>query len=278
MRLLHKTTFPHKTALRFMLLVLGLFVMFLSNPTEVSAQSISGVAEPLNHTQPNPDFEDILAPEGGWISTTATAGQEGIQAFYALPQLNVCNKAKINSINIRLTASGNSTPYSFDLTGVGASVINRATSTAQIVQSVDSGSRMDGGFALALSPDARQEIVRGITSPAFTTTTSTMPGEINFNLGTSSLSVDNYNNLAVRVRHDLLDGIFGYITSLQSTQPVYSIDYDTTACASTDIPKAPLTGLPTNYQSMAGLILGTMISSLTVLLTIIKGRRVTQKS
>ncbi len=71
MRLLHKTTFPHKTALRFMLLVLGLFVMFLSNPTEVSAQSISGVAEPLNHTQPNPDFEDILAPEGGWISTTA---------------------------------------------------------------------------------------------------------------------------------------------------------------------------------------------------------------
>lgn len=254
-----------KKALRFLSILFISLSMQQIVQTPIFAESINNYANPIQRSGTNPTyFEDVLAPQGEWTSTS-TQAIEGRQAYYTVPQIESCNKTVVNSINISLFAEGDPDPYSYDLTGASATVFDSSTTSVKTVSQVHQGSRLDGAFALSIDPNEEQEITRGVTNPAFTTTQSPMPGEISFDIDTTNLSINEYNSLVIRVKHDLRD-LPGFITSITTTRPKVLASYDSSACNTpTSTISTPKTG---GYDGIGKILMGVASGTFLVVLLV----------
>jgi hypothetical protein len=219
-------------------LVIVVFIVLNSFNTIVLAAplSITSNAQPSVTVYGDiglPNYAAITPPDGtDMITNSPIASTEGIEASYSVPSIGVCNLATITSFNVSLSSlTGSFTlPVTQNFSGISVSVFDKTSESRQSVSTVNSGTRFDGAFALILDPTISNAVVRGITNPGFTTVATPLPGAVDFDMDVSSMTVGDYNNLAITVQHDMYDPPNGYANQLTSSQPVVSVNYDDGPC------------------------------------------------
>lgn len=262
----------------------------LLGASPVLAASYTGAATPLDASDvpvvvTPPNILTITAPVGDWTSVDSSyiTNQDVDVAGYRVPQImgsGVCDEAPVTALNINIVSTSvvlGGTVTSQDHVGAGVSVANMDSPfTRPTVSSISSGTFGNGSFALVLDPDSGTTVVdRGLIHAWWTTTPTPMPGPIQFDIDTTGMTVGEYNNLAVRVTHDLNSGAEGLAQSITTSQPTVTVEYDTTICNqsssttdnSTDsnAPTLAATGDNANIVGLLGLVLVVIASTYLVI-------------
>lgn len=227
---------PFRYHRRYLLLVLGVFLataLFSLSYQTVGAASLTAPATPSATTHGGPaepfgGFQHTTPSSGTWTSTT-TSLQEGTVGAYLVPQLtNTCESAEVISL---VTTIENTDIVLGGLTQSLAGVMMFMVDTSSVaipappipVTEISSG---------AVWVNNNNVAARGITHPIFTVSPVTIPGSIVISFDTSGMTASDYNNLAVTVQHDLLDGLSGFVTSVSSSQPVVAVTTNDAPCYS----------------------------------------------
>lgn len=218
-------------------------VIVLLGNQAIAAVSVSQLGVPLDAadvpaaTVPG-SVESFTAMPGDWTTASADMGngQEMRIAGYDFPPLNVCEQAPITALTVNIpttTVTLNATVTTQEWIGIQVAVRSKNTPFAPVnVAAVTSGTRLDGASAASLDPNfSNYMIVRGFTNPGWTTTTTLIPGAIQFDVDTTGMTVADYHELAVTVGHDLYDGpLSTHADDITSAQPIITVTADETVC------------------------------------------------
>lgn len=206
------------------------FLIACFNLNTTDASTITFTANPTTGYPSNTKFES-REPSSGLLTTLQTTAEEGVNYYYKPPEINDdCKDIKITNIKISSYASGDAQPNSFDLAGITLSVLSSDLSQMYEIKNIYEGSKFNGPYIMALAPSLSNQVVRGISNPGFTPNPSPLPGIISFDIQIDPLSISEYQDLVIRVQHDMLDGMSGYVTSLSSTQPNVTLETDYSLC------------------------------------------------
>ncbi len=214
--------------------LLGLAVVFAAGilshqPVEAVSQTAAATPSTITHggpSQPFGGFQHVTPSTGNWTSTT-TPLQEGTVGAYIVPQLtSTCEAAEVTSLVATIEDTsivlGGATQ---SLAGIMMFMVDTTSATipapALPVASVSSGAVWVGNNNIT---------ARGITHGFFTTSPVPIPGSIAVSFNTTGMTAADYNNLAVTVQHDLLDGFSGFVTSVTSSQPTVSVVTNDAPC------------------------------------------------
>lgn len=208
-------------------LVLVLLVAHL-NVGRAAAVSYTGVATPSTTAYGANifAFEPDMPPTGNWTSTT-TSLEEGRAAAYLMPILSgTCDAAAVTSLiaTINTTAIDLAPGTSQDLAGVMMAFVD-ITDTGFVAPTLPLAAILSGA-----TWNPNNSAARGLTSGLFTTPATPIPGSISIQLDTVGMTVADYKNLAISVHHDLLDGVFGFVNSVTSSQPIVQVQTNDAAC------------------------------------------------
>lgn len=217
----------------FALVVVSVLLVAHLNVGRAAAISYTGVATPSTTAYGANifAFEPDTPPTGNWTSTT-TSLTEGRAAAYLMPVLSgTCDAAAVTSLiaTINTTAIDLAMGTSQDLAGVDMRFVD-TTDINLVAPALPLSSVLSGSHYIFGGPGGVNIGVRGITNPMITNTPQAIPGTVSIQLNTSGMTVADYKNLAISVHHDLLDGPFGFVNSVTTSQPVVQVQTNDAAC------------------------------------------------